>query len=65
MPTEEKKKKRINWWKYKHRCPKCDATNIVWNNVFRRKWILTSKGNWELKEQQQRECEHCHHTWWM
>ena len=61
---KDERKKKVDWWRWKHSCPKCGAHNISWNNVYRRKWYH-DKGKWELKEEQQRECDSCHHQWWM
>jgi len=63
--VEEKKKKRINWYYMKDTCPKCQASNIVWTGIYRRKWFRKSNGQWELKEQQKRLCEHCGYRWWV
>ena len=67
MTEEEREeiKQRRKWWRFKVTCPRCDNMNVRWNNKYRRKWFQKSNGQWELKEQRQRECDSCGYQWYM
>ena len=64
--TEEKIKKRINWYSWKVKCPFCDSTNIEKINLYKHSYISSGvkEPKLKLKEFRMMKCRSCNKSFW-
>ena len=54
---------KINWLRWKVRCPYCDSIDIEKLNKFRRRYVQY-RTKWKLKEEQKCICNSCKKEFW-